>query len=170
MSVPELQPTQPIDAEARQPVAVLCCPDRHVVLRGKIFGSPVIAVIIDDQEMIDAQRTVMVQKVRQPHHFVSHGPKDEDSIASQPRSVIFDRFDLPAFSPDPEQEPAPLPAQTICAPQPGQPFGADCLHLLAPVTVRLALLHTSLPEIRKAHRANLPAQARKPQSPAGTLP
>ena len=72
-----LQPVQPIDAKARAFIAVLGGPERDIVLLGQIFAAAIVAVVIDDQEMIDPQVPVIFQEKWQANPFVSQGGENE---------------------------------------------------------------------------------------------
>lgn len=73
-----LEPIEPIHAEARTLVA--CCrgPERNVGLLFEIFTAAVIAVVVDDQEVIDAELAIILEKIGKPHKFVAQGGKDKD--------------------------------------------------------------------------------------------
>ena len=85
MAVLHLQPVQPIHAKAGAFIAVRGGPQRHIGLFRQILAAAIIAVIVNDEEMVDPHLPVIAQEKRQAHAFVAQGGKDKDCVAREGR-------------------------------------------------------------------------------------
>ena len=65
------KPIQPICPKTCFLVAVRCMPNGYVRLIGQIFKRPIRAVVIDDQEMVDPQIPVILEKIWETDLFIS---------------------------------------------------------------------------------------------------
>ena len=90
VAIAALQMGQPIDTKVRRLVAGLGRPDRNVGLIGQIFTGAVVAVIVDEQEMIDAQIAVVLQEERQADPFVADGGQKQNRLWNDLRGAVHD--------------------------------------------------------------------------------
>ena len=85
----------------------------HIGLFGQIFAAAIVAVIVDDEEMVDAHLPVVAQEKWQTDTFVAQGGKDQDRIAGEAGGTVCNHAQFAAFSKRSEKPALARKAQLI---------------------------------------------------------
>ena len=83
-----LEPVKPIYAKARTFITFVGVPDRNIGLLHQIFQRAIAAVIIDNEEVINALVAIIFEKIRQPDLLVAHGGETENIILLHLRASV----------------------------------------------------------------------------------
>ena len=100
-------------AEAGAAIAGPRGPERDIRLPRQIFAAAVVAVVVDDQEVVDPKLAVVVQEIRQAHTFIAHRRKQEDRLSPQALHPVRHHLQLPPFAEGPPQQALSAQAQAV---------------------------------------------------------
>ena len=92
---------------------MLCCPKRYVILIAQIVRGAVIAAVINEQKMPNAELAMVGQEKRQTVPFVAHRGKAQDCVGRYLIGSIRVAAQLPSFSPSAQQISAATQSQFI---------------------------------------------------------
>ena len=118
MAITPLQCVHPIHAKPRGFVAACRMPDRDIWLSLQMIHHPIIAVIVDDQKMIDPKVPVIPQKIRHADRFVVKRANQKRVAGFDLRRVVLNRGQLARFASRAEQIALSPEPQLIGAPKP----------------------------------------------------
>jgi hypothetical protein len=132
MTKAPLQMRQPIDTETRRLIAGIGRPDRHVRLFCQILAGAILAVIVNKQEVIDAEITVILHEEGQPDPFIPNGRKQQNRLGRDPRRAVGNNGQFAAAQKATQMGPASTRAQSDCPDntQPIPPMPPGILRLL----------------------------------------
>ena len=112
--VAPLQSGQPIHPETGRLVAGIAPPERYIGLPGKIIRAAVVAAVVYEEEMGNAQPAVMLQEEWQPQHFIAQGREKQDVIVLDRACFPRNAGQFMSFAKGPPQQSLAAQAQFVC--------------------------------------------------------